>query len=100
MATAGAQRLLRRPQALPPAAWLHDQQIREIETAGCQRRRIGHVRRRDPDGALACAGQVSERRQKDRELADAGLVSEDFRQSVAGPAAAGELVVELGEAAG
>ena len=78
MAASRAQRLLRRPEGVAPAEGLHEQQIRQINAAGSQRGRVRDVRRRDPDGALAGAREAGERRQKEREFADAGLLGQDL----------------------
>jgi hypothetical protein len=99
MAASRAQRLLRRPERLLPAGRREDEQIREIEPGSGQCRRIGHVRRREPHDALAGAREVRKRRQHERELTDAALVSEELRESLARPPAAGQLGIEVGETA-
>ena len=53
MAAAGAQHLFRRPQGVTTAGSAHDSELREIQAARSQSRRIRQVRRREPDDALA-----------------------------------------------
>jgi len=99
MATSRTQRLLRRPERLLPAGRREDQEIGEIESRCRECRGIGHMRRREPYDALAGAREARQRRQHERELADAALVSEELRKSLARPAAARQLGIEAGKTA-
>ena len=99
MAASGAQGLLRGPQRLAPACRADDQQIHEIDAGRGERGRIWLVRRGYPDSVLALASELRERRQDERELADAFSVGEALAQSGARPAAARQLGIEDGKAA-
>ena len=72
---------------------------REVEPRRGQRRRVRHVRRRDPDDVAAVRLQPRERRQREADLADAFAREHDLGQRASRPAAAGQHGVELGKAA-
>ena len=58
VAAGGAQRLLGGPQGIAPARGPDHDKLREVDPCGGQRRRVGQVRRRKPDHALARRGEV------------------------------------------
>ena len=66
----------------------------EVDPRGGQRRRIGHVGRRDPHAAPAGAGQAGKGRQDEAQLADARLIGQELGDPLPRPAAAGELGVQ------
>ena len=96
VAAGGAQRLLGRPQGIAPARGPDHDKLREVDPCGGQRRRVGQVRRRKPDHALARRGEGRERRQEERELADALAVAENFSQSASRPPSSRQLAVQEG----
>jgi len=91
-----AQHLLRGPERVAPARRAHHGELREIDPGRRQRRRVRQVGRREPDDALAGAGKPRERRQRDLELTDAFLRTEDLGERSGRPAAARQLAVEGG----
>ncbi len=78
----------------------HDGEARKVDTRRGERGRVRQVRRRQPDDALAGPGQPGERRQHELQFADAVPGAEDLAQPAGRPAAARQLAIERGKAAG
>ena len=91
VAATRAQRLLRCPKRVIAVLGANDQQVHQVDPRGGQRRRIGHVRRRNPHRALPCARERSQRGQDQSQLTEAGTLVQHLGKGLAGPAAAGQL---------
>jgi len=99
MAAPGAQHLLGGPQRIAAPGRAHYGKMGEVQAGRRERRRIGQMRRRQPDDALACPGKCRERRQHELQLAYAFTLAQDLAQAPGRPAAAGQLAVERGKPA-
>jgi hypothetical protein len=93
-AIGGAQRLLVGPQCFAHVAAAHDDEAREVDARGRERRRVRPVRRRDPHDRVVLARHAHERRQGEAQLADAFAREQDLRQRGGRPPAAGQDGVE------
>ena len=100
MAARRTQHLFRRPERVAARGRTHQRELRQVDAAGGERRRVRQVRWRKPCDALARPGKRGERGQHELKLADARTPDEKLGQDAAGPAAAGKLAVERFEAGG
>ena len=100
MAARGAQHLLGGPQCIASPGGAHHGKTRDIDARGGERRRIGKMRGRKPDDAFARPREGRDGGQHELQLADAFALAQDLGQRAGRPAAAGELAVEGGKAAG
>lgn len=89
------QHLLRRPQGISTPRCAHHGELGKVDPGGSERRRIRQMGRREPDDALARVRESRQRGQRDLQLADAFLRTEDLRQPANRPPAAGQLAVEI-----
>ena len=94
MAGAGAQALLRGPQGIEAPGGAHHGEIREVDARRSKGRRIGKMRRREPDDALARHCEPRERRQHDLELSYALAIAENLGERTDRPARARKLSIE------
>ena len=85
----GAQGLFCRPQCFFRRAGFYDEELREIDSRGGERRRVGEVGRGDPCEMAPFRRQACERRPEDAQLAYAFVCGENFRERARRPAAAG-----------
>jgi len=96
----GAQRLLGRPQRIAAIGGAHDDDARQIDAGGGERRRVRQVRRRDPGNRASRRTQMRKCRAEDAQFAYALMGGQDFGERSAGPAAARQFGVQRGKAAG
>ena len=95
-----AQHLLGRPPAVFLLRRIDDYHPARVDAVPRKRRRIRDVRRRDQGDPLAGAHQRFERGQDEPQFADALVVEQQLGQRRLRPAAAGQLAIQRGEAAG
>jgi len=100
MAARGAEHLLGRPKRVAARRRMHQRELRKIDAAGGERRRVRQVRWRKPCDSPARPGKRGERGQHQPKLADARTPGQKLGQGAARPAAAGKLAVERFEAGG
>src|SRR6266705_3504273 len=94
------KRLLGCPECFFRRGNAHDDEVRDIDSRRGERRRVGQVRRCDPDEPQSAPGQSGKRRSKQAQLADAFVRRQDLGQHSGGPASAGKLGVKLGKSTG
>ena len=89
-----AQRLFGRPQRFARRTGGDDDDAREIDAEGGERRRVRQMRRRNPRECTFLRGQRGEGGAQYAQFADAFMLRQDFRQRRGRPAAAGQFRVE------
>src|SRR6266516_1338036 len=94
------KRLLGCPERFFRRGNAHDDEVRDIDSRRGERRRVGQVRRCDPDEPQSAPGQSGKRRSKQAQLADAFMRRQDLGQHSGGPASAGKLGVKPGKSTG
>ena len=96
----GTQRLLARPQRVADIGGAHNHHARQSDAGGGQRRRVRQVGWRNPDEVATLGGQARQRGPENAQLAYALVGGQNFGESTDRPAAAGQLGVKRGKAAG
>src|SRR5437773_1268920 len=91
------KRLLGCPECFFRRGNAHDDEVRDIDSRCGERRRVGQVRRCDPDEPQSAPGQSGKRRSKQAQLADAFVRRQDLDQRSGRPASAGKLGVKPGK---
>src|SRR5438270_166001 len=94
MAATRAQRLLRRPERVIAVLRADDQQVHQVDAESRQRRGVRHLRWGDPDGALSCGRECSQRGKDQSQLTNAASIVQDLGKRLARPATPGELGFE------
>src|SRR5205809_91390 len=94
------KRLLGCPERFFRRGNAHNDEVRDIDSRRGERRRVGQVRRRDPDEPQSAPGQSGKRRSKQAQFADAVVRRQDLGQHSGGPASAGKLGVKPGKSTG
>ena len=93
------ERLLGRPERFFRRNRANNDEVRDIDSRRGERRRVGQVRRRDPDKPQSASGQSGKRGPKQAQLADAFVRRQDLGQRSGRPAPAGKLGIKPGKSA-
>ena len=96
----GTQRLLGRPHRVADIGGAHHHHARQSDAGGGERRRVRQVGWRNPDEVATLGGQARQRGPENAQLAYALVGGQNFGESTDRPAAAGQLGVKRGKAAG